>query len=200
MNNRLSELRTRFDRSDQEIKRDIGRYLHQRPARWISKQELVDEFDIDESGIGRHIQALHDEGYLLTTKKNQQLHAQWNGRGAGGLEYWVRQVTPSQLWSAGSELRPLLTLDSLGGAFVPTAAFGIFLLSGLIGGVAVVVISYAPGDALFGVSARGATLLTGALTVTAATFLILTPVAVLLERGLGKLIKPFRGPKDTEHE
>jgi hypothetical protein len=79
-----------------------------------------------------------------------------------------------------------LTLTSLGGAFVPTVAFVIFLLSGLIGGVSVVVISYSPGNALFGVSAQGATLLTGALTVTAATCLLLTPVAVLLERGIWK--------------
>jgi biotin operon repressor len=95
MSNRLRKLCAEFDRSDQEIKRDIGRYLHDRPAQWISKQELVDEFNIDESGVGRHIQGLHDEGYLLTTKRDKQLHAQWHGRGAGGLEYWVQQATPS---------------------------------------------------------------------------------------------------------
>lgn len=117
MPNQLDDLHDQFDRANQENKRKIGEYLYYRPAQWIARQEIVNQFDIDESGVSRHIDALHEEGFLASKSTADQRYVQWNGRGAGGIEYWIRQAVPPQLWAGGSELRPLLTLTSLGGAY-----------------------------------------------------------------------------------
>jgi hypothetical protein len=152
MPDRLADLRDQFNRADQEKKRQIGEYLYSRPARWVSRQEIVDEFDIDESGVSRHIDSLHEAGYLQTKFIDDQRYVQWDGRGAGGLRYWVREATPPQLWAAGSELRPLFSLDSLGGAYLPTLLFGILILIGFFSGIVTVVLVYLPLNSALGVT------------------------------------------------
>lgn len=188
MNDSLEDLNTQFNRADQEIKREIGEYLYNRPAQWIPKSILVNQFDIDESGVTRHVNDLHEEGYLQTKYVDRQLYVQWEGRGAGGIEYWLRELIPPQMWEAGSNLRPLLTLESLGGAYIPTLFFGILLLSGLLAGLIGIVIALLPAESLFGVEVIEVTLLTGMITVMASTFFFLIPFSRLLERFLWRLV------------
>lgn len=186
MTSQLEELRDQFDRADQENKRRIGEYIYHRPARWIPRQEIVEEFDIDESGVSRHIDALYEEGFLTSKRINGQRYVQWNGRGAGGVEYWIRQAIPPQLWAAGSELRPLLTLDFLGGAYVPTLFFGGLVLVGFSTAIFAVVIAYSPTGSILGVTVTEVVVLTGIITIMASVSFILIPFARLLEVSLVK--------------
>lgn len=186
MTDQLDELHDQFDRADQENKRRIGEYLYHRPAQWIPRQEIVDQFDIDESGVSRHIDALYEEEFLLSKQMNDQRYVQWNGRGAGGIEYWIRQVVPPQLWSAGNEIRPLLILDSLGGAYVPTLLFGGLVLIGFCTAIFAIFISHLPSESLFGVTVRNVVIFNGVLSIMASLLLLLIPVARLTERGLEK--------------
>ncbi|WP_144798978.1 hypothetical protein [Halorubrum depositum] len=188
MPDRLADLRNQFNRADQEKKRQIGEYLYSRPARWVSRQEIVGAFDIDESGVSRHIDGLHEAGYLQTKYIDDQRYVQWDGRGAGGIRYWVREATPPQLWAAGSELRPLFSLDSLGGAYVPTLLFGILILIGFFSGIVTVVVVYLPSNSALGVTATDMVFLTGIVTMMAAVFLLIIPVARLLDIALQKIV------------
>jgi hypothetical protein len=188
MPDRLADLRNQFNRADQEKKRQIGEYLYSRPAQWVSRQEIVDEFDIDESGVSRHIDSLHEAGYLQTKFIDDQRYVQWDGRGAGGLRYWVREATPPQLWAAGSELRPLFSLDSLGGAYLPTLLFGILILIGFFSGIVTVVLVYLPSNSALGITATDMVFLTGIVTMMAAVFLLIIPVARLLDIAVQKIV------------
>lgn len=184
MTDRLDDLHEQFDRADQKNKRKIGNYLYQRPAQWVPRQEIVEQFNIDESGVTRHIDALHTEGFLASKYVDDRRYVQWNGRGAGGIEYWIRQAIPPQIWAAGSELRPLLTLDSLGGAYVPTILFGILVLTGFSTAISAVFIAYLPSESAFGVTVTDLVVITGIVTIMASVFLLLIPFARLLEIGL----------------
>ncbi len=184
MSDKLDQVHEQFPRKDQENKRKIAEYLYNRPGQWVPRQELVEQFDIDGSGITRHINALHDEQFLLSTGDDDQRKVKWNGRGAGGVEYWLRQMIPKQLWVAGSELRPLLTLDSLGGAYVPTLLFGILVLIGFLTGIFAIVVSYFPSDSALGVTATDAVFLSGMITVMASLIFLLIPISKLLDHGI----------------
>ena len=184
MTKTLEELHETYSREDQQIKRDIALFIYKKPAQWISRQTLVDQFDIDESGVSRHIEQLYEDEFIQQTKENGQRYVQWKGRGAGGLDYWLRQIIPSQLWSAGSELRPLLTIDRLGGAYLPTILFGILFIVGITTALATIVVSYFPSDSAFGVTAQNLVYITGAITVTASLSLVLGIFGRILEIGL----------------
>lgn len=181
MSNRLNDLYDEFNRADQVTKREIGKYVYYRPAQWVAKQEIAEQFDIDPSGAGRHIDDFYDAEFVVTKKIDGQKYAQWNGRGAGGIRYWLREAIPLQLWTASSELRPLLTLESLGGAYVPTVLFGVLVLLGLITGFFAVVVAYLPSNSALGVTVTDLVFLTGIVTVMAAVFLLLVPFASALE-------------------
>lgn len=200
MNDTLDDLHTQFDRADQENKRKIGEYLYNRPAQWVPRQEIVEKFDIDESGVSRHIDALYEEGFLLTKTVDGQRYVQWNGRGAGGIEYWIRQAIPPQLWAAGSELRPLLTLDSLGGAYAPTILFGILITIGLITGGFAVFVAYLPSDSIFGIALFEIVILTGMVTILASVLLLLIPFSKLLEYGISKVWNWGISLANTNHD
>lgn len=181
MTQELDGLYDRFNRADQENKRKIGKYLHDKPGQWTARQELVEEFDIDESGITRHLDTLHEEGFLTSKFMDDQRYVQWEGRGAGGIEYWMRQAIPNQLWAAGNELRPLLTLESLGGAYVPTLLFGGLVVTGFLTAISAVLISYLPSNSIFGLTVVDLVIVTGLITVLASILFILIPFARLLE-------------------
>lgn len=187
MTDQLEKLYNQFDRADQGNKRLLAKYLYDRPAQWIPRQEIVDQFDIDESGVSRHIDALHEGGFITSKYEGDQRYVQWNGRGAGGLEYWLRQAVPSQLWAAGSELRPLLTLNFLGGAYVPTILFGGLVLTGFITAIFAVFISYFHSNSILGLTVTEVVVLTGIVTILASVLLLLIPSAILLEMGLEKV-------------
>lgn len=185
MTEKLAKLHETYDRSDQEIKREIGGYLHDRPGRWISKQDIVDWTDIDESGVNRHLDQLHEDGFLQRRfSDGDQLQVKWNGRGAGGVGYWFRKIVPIEVRKAGVEISPLLTVKSLGSAYFPTLLFSVLILEGTLTGLIVVVISHIPGNSLFGVTPREALIASGIANVGAAVFLLLIPLALLLERFL----------------
>ena len=80
MGDSLSELQAEYDREDQSTKREIGAYLYDRPAQWISKQKLAAEFDLDESGIAKHIGAFDDDGYVLLTTMETLCSVGWAWR------------------------------------------------------------------------------------------------------------------------
>ena len=187
MAKQLDNLRDQFDRADQENKREIGEYFYRRPAQWIPRQEIVEEFDIDESGVSRHISALYEEEFLLSKRTNDQRYVQWNGRGAGGVGYWIRQMVPQQLWSAGSELRPLLTLDTLGGAYVPTILFGGLIILGFFTAVLAILITYLPSDSVLGVTVTEIVVLNGLISILAALLVLLIPFIRLLELGFERV-------------
>lgn len=188
MSDRLAELQEQFDRVDQEQKREIGEYLYNRPAKWVPRQAIVDQFEIDESGVSRHISELHDEGYLASKYESEQRFVQWNGRGSGGIEYWIRQAIPQQLLAAGSELRPLLTIESLGGAYVPTVLFGVLILLGFATAIFAVVVAHHPSDAIFGLTIVDAVVWTGFLTIMASIALLLIPIIKLAEMASEKVL------------
>lgn len=198
MSQQLDSLKEEFDRDDQDTKRTIGQYIHDNPGRWISRKEIVDEVDIDESGVSRHIDKLHEEGYLLSKKVDEQRHVQWNGRGAGGIEYWIHQIVPPQARTAGSELKPLLTLERLGGAYVPTILFGVFVLLGFMCGIFAVVLSHTPSDSFAGVTTDQVVYLAGIATIFASTVFVLIPVAKLIEVGLEELIQFFNTTSESD--
>ena len=83
----------------------------------------------------------------------------------------------------GSELRPLFTLESLGGAYVPTLLFGVLVLMGFITGLFVVLVAYLPTDSALGVTVTDLVFLTGIIIVIVSVFLLLVPLARLLEVG-----------------
>ena len=184
MSNQLDEFQTEYDRADQDTKRAIGEYLYRRPAQWVAKQEIAEVFEIDPSVAGRHLDDFYEDGFVVTSKIDGQKHAQWDGRGAGGVRYWLRELVPQQLWMAGSELRPLFTLESLGGAYVPTLLFGVLVLMGFITGLFVVLVAYLPTDSALGVTVTDLVFLSGIITVMASVFLLLVPFARLLEVAL----------------
>ncbi|WP_157969301.1 helix-turn-helix domain-containing protein [Haloplanus rubicundus] len=185
----LEDLRERFGQDNQDTKRGIGEYLYNQPAQWVSRQELVDEFDIDESGVSRHIDDLHEEGFLTSKYVDDKRHVQWEGRGAGGIEYWIREAVPPQLWAAGSELRPLLTLDSLGGAYIPTLLFAFLVIVGFLTAIVGVAVSHLPSNSIFGMTATDLVIWTGIVTMMASVSLLLLPIAKLLDVGLKKVLK-----------
>ncbi|TKX84682.1 hypothetical protein EXE43_17600 [Halorubrum sp. SS5] len=184
MTKTLEELKETYSREDQQIKRDIGRYIYERSAQWIPRQTLVDYFDIDESGVSRHVEHLYEDEFIQKKKENGQTYVQWKGRGAGGFGYWLRQVIPSQMWNAGSELRPLLTIDRLGGAYLPTILFVILFLVGIVTALSATVVSYFPSNSVLGFTAENLVFLTGAITVTASLSLVLGIFGRILEKVL----------------
>lgn len=189
MSDRLDDLYDEYDRADQVTKREIGEYLYHRPGQWVAKQEIAEEFDIDPSGAGRHIDDLYEDGFVVPNKIDNKKHAQWDGRGAGGIRYWLRELVPRQLWMAGSELRPLLTLESLGGAYVPTLLFCILVLLGFMTALFAVVVAFLPSSSALGVTVADLVFLTGIVTVMASVFLLLVPFASLLEVALERAWK-----------
>lgn len=184
MTDQIEELKEQFDRADQEPKRKLGMYLAARPARWVPRQDLVDHLKIDESGVTRHVDTLHDEGYLVSKREEGKRYLMWNGRGVGGFGYWMRQAIPSHFWAAGRELRPLFTLDSLGGAYVPTLLFGTLSLIGFLTAIFTVILSYLPMDSIFGITVTDAFILTGLATIMASVLFVLVPFTRLLEQWL----------------
>ena len=200
MSRQLKSLEQQFDRGDQDTKRTIGEYVHGNPGRWVSREELVDVVDIDESGVSRHLDHLHDEGYFLSKSPDDQRLVQWNGRGAGGIEYWIRQIIPRQARAAGNEIKPLLTLDSLGGAYLPTFLFGVFVILGFLCGIFAVILSHAPGDTIAGVTMDQVVLLAGLSTIFASTVFVLIPVAKLIEAGLEKIIQFFGRTSESDKQ
>lgn len=200
MSRQLKSLEEQFDRGDQDTKRTIGEYVHDNPGRWVSREELVDEVEIDESGVSRHLDHLHDEGYFLSKSPDDQRFVQWNGRGAGGIDYWIRQIIPRQARAAGNEIRPLLTLDSLGGAYLPTFLFGVFVILGFLCGIFAVILSHAPGDTIAGVTMGQVVSLAGLATIFASTVFVFIPVAKLLDMGLQKLIEWLRTTSESDEQ
>ncbi|QZX99387.1 hypothetical protein [Halobaculum rubrum] len=198
MAKQLKSLNQQFNRADQETKREIGEYVHQNPGRWIPKEELVEVAGIDESGVSRHIESLHEEEYVLSKMDDGQRHVQWNGRGAGGLEYWIRQIIPPQVRAASSELRPLLTLETLGGAYLPTILFGVFVILGLLCGVFAVIISFTPSGSLFGFNAKQIVFLAGSSTIFAAAFFVAIPIAKLIDAGVGRIWNIMTGEPESD--
>jgi len=186
MSSELERLYTRFDRANQGSKRSIGKYLHQRPAEWIPRQEIVDEFDIDESVVSRHIDSIYEEGFILSKKENNQRYLQWNGRGSGGLIYWVRKSLPPQIWQAGSELRPLFTIHKLGGAYVPMFIFICLIVIGFFTALSTVLIAHHPSDSIFGITVIQLIVFSGMVTVAASVAFLLVPISKLLEMVLSK--------------
>lgn len=187
MSDRLDRLRQMYSRDDQESKRRIGKLIYDKPGHWVAKTELVDALGIDESGVSRHLDDLHEDGFLKTKYQDGQLFVQWNGPGAGGFKYRLRLALPPQLWRAGLEIRPLFTINSLGGAYVPTLMFAFLMLIGFLAGLFTVVVSYLPTNSVFGVTVVEAIGFTGGATVFASVTLVLIPVAILLDKGLWKL-------------
>lgn len=187
MADRLNELHETYSSANQETKRAIGEYLYDRPGVWVPKTKFEKVIDIDESGVSRHLDDLHEDEFLRTEYDDGQLYVQWRGRGSGGMGYWVRRAVPPQVYGAIVELRPLLTLEALGGAYVPTLMFGFLLLFGFTTALLVVLVSYLPMDSLFGITVLEAIGMTGAATVMASVFFVLIPVARLIERVLWRL-------------
>lgn len=198
MTNTLEELQETYSRGDQQIKRDIGRFIYERPAQWIPRQTLVDYFDIDESGVSRHVEQLYEDEFIQKKKESGQSYVQWRGRGAGGFGYWLRQIVPSQMWSAGSELRPLLTIDRLGGAYLPTILFVILFFVGIATALSAIVVSYFPSNSVLGFSAGNLVFLTGAITVTASLSLVLGIVGRVLEMALHRAWNYVTGSVQSE--
>lgn len=189
MTSQLEELNEDYDRANQDTKREMGISLYNRPARWIAKQELADEFDIDPSVVGRHLDDFYEDGYIVSQKREGQRYVQWKGRGAGGIRYWANEVIPQQLWMAGSELRPFLKLDSLGGAYLPTILFGLLMIVGLITGVLAFIIETLPTTSVFGITTFDLVVLTGLITMFASMFLFTAPLAHLFELTLVRFWK-----------
>jgi hypothetical protein len=181
MPDQLERLEMEYDRSDQQTKREIGRHIYDKPGRWITKEEIVGNFDIDESGVSRHLDHLHDNEFIVSKKENGERLVQWNGRGSGGIEYWLRQLIPSQIQAATNELRPLLTLDSLGGAYIPTLVFGLLTVLGFLMGLLSVLIAFHPSESVFGFTTTSGVILTGFVTILASVILVTIPFARMLE-------------------
>jgi hypothetical protein len=200
MDGQLERLHDFYPRKDQEKKREIAKYVYNRPGRQIPRQEIVEEFDIDDSGVSRHINDLHDDRFLLTTGDGDQRYVRWNGRGSGGVEFWVRQAIPNEVWEAWKELRPLLTISSLGGAYVPTVLFVLLSLIGFLTAIFSIVASYTPSNSVFGVTVANAVYLTGLFTVTASLSLVLIPVAKLLGEAMERMWYWGTGNLDIEDE
>lgn len=200
MTRKLEDLYNEYDRDDQELKRHIGEYLYERPARWIPRQTLVAEFDIDDSGISRHLDHLHDNGFIQSHTDDDQREVQWDGRGAGGFEYWLRQAVPSQLWAASSELRPLLTVEALGSAYIPTLMFGMLFILGIVTALFAVVVTYLPSNSALGFTVIDLVILTGWITITASTLLVLSPIGRLLEIGLHRAWKRLKQTISSDQE
>jgi hypothetical protein len=198
MTKTLEELKETYSREDQKIKRDIGRFIYERPAQWIPRQTLVDYFDIDESGVSRHAEHLYEDEFILRKKENGQSYVQWNGRGAGGFGYWLRQIIPSQIWSAGSELRPLLTIDRLGGAYLPTILFVLLFFVGIVTALFAIVVAYFPSNSVWGFTTGNLVFLTGAITVTASLSLVLGILGRVLEMALHRAWSRIKGSAQSE--
>lgn len=183
MSKNLDLLQNQYDRKDQGVKRDIGKYIHDRPGRWISKKKIVDWSNLDESGVQRHLEDFHEDGFIITKiGDDDQLYAKWNGRGSGGISYYTREIIPPELIAAAKEIRPILTLDSIGGAYLTTLVFGILLIIGLATASFTAVVYYTPGDAAFGITVFEALVLTGIVTVAASVFMLFIPVGIILEK------------------
>ncbi|WP_141212536.1 hypothetical protein [Halorubrum sp. Hd13] len=144
----------------------------------------MDQFDIDESGVSRHIDDLYEDEFIQQTKEDGHRSVQWKGRGAGGLDYWLRQIIPSQMWAAGSELRPFLTIGRLGGAYLPTILFGILFFVGIVTALSTIVVSYLPSNSVLGLTVSDLIFLTGGITVTASLSLVLGIIGRFLEIGM----------------
>lgn len=181
MSELLDEVKDEFDREDQQVKRDIAEYLYNRPGQWIAKQELADQYDIDESGVGRHLDHLHDFGAIQSKTDDARRFVKWDGRGVGGLRYWTRRTIPDELWVVGEDLRAFLTPSVLGGAFVPTLSFVLLLCLGLITALFTTVLMFLPVDSLLGVTVINAFAITGLITMLASVLLALVPAARLLD-------------------
>ena len=85
---------------------------------------------------------------------------------------WARELVPQQLRQAGSELRPLLTLDRLGGAYLPTILFGLLVGIGLVMGITAYLIAEFELGAVFGYTAQDILVLTGICTMLASVLLL----------------------------
>lgn len=185
MTDRLLRLREEYDQANQETKRAIGKYIHDRPGRWIPKQLLVTEFDLDESVVGRHLDDFHEDSFVQSRHDEQgRRMVRWDGPGAGGLEYRLRQLLPERVWRAGQEVRPLFTLDVLGGAYPITLFAGLLWVSGIVTGLFFLFVLYSPWDSILGVTVTDALVLTGTVTVFASLLFVFIPLAYILDRVL----------------
>ncbi|OYR83589.1 hypothetical protein DJ71_10020 [Halorubrum sp. E3] len=102
------------------------------------------------------------------------------------------------MWSAGSELRPLLTIDRLGGAYLPTILFVILFFVGIVTALSAIVVSYFPSNSVLGFSAGNLVFLTGAITVTASLSLVLGIVGRVLEMALYRVWNYITGSVQSE--
>jgi len=172
MGDSLTELKAEYDQDNQDTKRSIGEYLHGRPSQWIAQQELASEFDIDVSGVSKHLKQFEKQDYIETKEVNDEKYAQWIGRGAGGIRYWADRIIPGPLWEAGRELRLFVTLDRLGGAFLPTLLFGFLMILGLVMGVMTYLIAEFELESVVGYTARDILVFTGICTMMASVLLL----------------------------
>jgi biotin operon repressor len=187
MGDKLSELNAEYDQSNQAIKRNLGSHLYHRPAQWVSQQDLATEFEKDPSTVSRHLDDFHDDGYVISKTTESGRYVQWAGRGGGGVRYWVRELVPTQLWLAGSELRPLLRFDRFGGAYLPTLLFGLLMVVGLVMGVATYLIAEFELGGILGYSTTDILVLTGIVTVLASVFLCTAILWRLLVLGVSAM-------------
>lgn len=192
MGRTLRELRTEFDRSDQQTKRAIGEYLYNRPGRWVSRQELVATFSVDGSQVSRHLSDLEDTAFIRRREQDGHTEVQWQGVGAGGVGYWIRSITPAPFVAVAQELRPVFTVERLGGVILPAALSVVLLVGGLLLGLAVIVVSYLPGGAVFGVTVFDLVFTAGILTVGVSLTLALAVPAAALELLLDRVVEHFR--------
>lgn len=184
MSEQLESLKSKYDRADQETKRRIGEYIHNRPARWVTKRQIVEEFEIDESGVSRHLEDFYDDEFVMSKLKDGERVVQWEGKGSGGFEYWIRQLIPPQLWAASNELRPLFTLNFLGGAYAPTIIFFLLFFLGTFMGLFSIIIAFYPSKTVLGFTTTSGVILTGLVTIFASLLLVTIPLAKMLEVAL----------------
>jgi len=201
MGDSLTELQAEYDQENQETKRTIGAYLYERPSQWIAQQDLASEFNLDGSTVSKHLKQFEQDEFIETQEIDDQRHAQWSGRGAGGIRYWADRIIPQPLWRAGRELRPYVTLDRLGGAFLPTLLFGFLMILGLVMGAATYLIAEFELASVFGYTAWDILVFTGICTMGASMLLLASVLWRLFVWGVSAIgLIPQWGDQDSADE
>ncbi|MFD1588131.1 hypothetical protein ACFR9U_14195 [Halorientalis brevis] len=180
MDDDLESYLEQYDGPQQETKRAIGRYLHNRPRDEHTPAEIHQAIDVDvtQGTVENNLSDLKEE--MDCIEQDKQLVYSWGG---DGRPKSLRE-TVGELQTAAAET---LTQDRLGGAFFPTVIAVTIFIAGLVNGVFFTLLSLLGRNRLWDTTARETLLAAGSATTFATAMLLVAPLILGLERLVARL-------------
>jgi hypothetical protein len=178
MDEELESFREQFSNSQQDTKREIGKYLYDHPREEHTPEEIHEAIDVDVvfETVENNLSTLKEESDQIEQEK--ELVYRWSGEGR-----------PKSLSETAANLQTafveIFTQEQLGGAYIPTMIALIIFMAGITNGIFVVLLSLLGRDSLWGVTANETIAAAGTSTTVASAALLVIPIILGIERALG---------------